>query len=102
MEIEPLTADIALMLENLDKWTKPQSTKRGVAFMLDSTEIVPQPFGVALIIGAWNYPVQLALWPLIGAIAAGNCVIVKPSEVAAHTSQVIAEKLPEYLDKVLL
>jgi acyl-CoA reductase-like NAD-dependent aldehyde dehydrogenase len=99
MEIEPLKSDIAGTLDKLENWTKPESTKAGMAFMLDSTEIVHEPFGVVLIIGPWNYPVQLTLWPLLGAIAAGNCVIIKPSEVAVNTSQILAERLPEYLDK---
>jgi len=53
--------------------------------------IQPEPFGVTLIIGAWNYPVQLLMLPLVGAIAAGNCAVIKPSELAPNTSAVIAK-----------
>lgn len=68
--------------------------------MLDSVEIHKDPFGVVLIIGAWNYPLQLTLLPVAGAIAAGNCVIIKPSEVAPASAKFIAETIPKYLDNV--
>lgn len=57
------------------------------------------PLGVVLIIGAWNYPVQLTLLPMVAAIAAGNAVIVKPSELSPHTAQLLADLFPKYLDK---
>uniref|UniRef100_A0A8C5TGX7 Aldehyde dehydrogenase domain-containing protein n=1 Tax=Malurus cyaneus samueli TaxID=2593467 RepID=A0A8C5TGX7_9PASS len=75
-------------LNNLSRWMKDEHMDR----MLD-------PFGVVLIIAPWNYPVHLFLVPLIGAIAAGNCVIVKPSEVSKKTERLVAEALPVYLDK---
>lgn len=68
--------------------------------MLDDIEIYKDPYGVVLVIGAWNYPLQLALLPLMGALAAGNCVILKPSEVSQATSKLIAEMIPKYLDNV--
>lgn len=68
--------------------------------MLDSVEIHRDPFGVVLIIGAWNYPLQLTLLPVAGAIAAGNCVVIKPSEVAPASAKFIAETIPKYLDNV--
>ncbi|XP_062504333.1 aldehyde dehydrogenase family 3 member A2-like [Corticium candelabrum] len=99
MELDTVMSDIADHVENLDKWTKPQPTQKGMAFLLDKTEIVYEPYGVVLIIGAWNYPFQLTLWPLLGAIAAGNCAVLKPSEVAGHTSELLEKELPQYLDK---
>src|SRR5699024_10652838 len=60
--------------------------------------VQPEPLGVVLIIGAWNYPIQLVLGPLVAALAAGNCAVLKPSEVAAATSQLFAELVPRYLD----
>ncbi|KAI8062211.1 Aldehyde/histidinol dehydrogenase [Gongronella butleri] len=57
-----------------------------------------EPKGVVLVIGAWNYPVHLLLLPVVGAIAAGNCVIIKPSEVASHTAQALTELIPKYLN----
>jgi aldehyde dehydrogenase (NAD+) len=62
--------------------------------------IYNDPYGVVLIIGSWNYPLQLGLLPASGAIAAGNCVIFKPSEGAAASSQLIAKLIPKYLDQV--
>lgn len=70
--------------------------------MLDDVVIHKEPYGVVLVIGAWNYPLQLTLAPVIGAIAAGNCVIMKPSEVAAATSKIISKLVPNYLDNVSL
>src|SRR5205807_6040622 len=57
------------------------------------------PLGVGLIIGTWNYPVMLSLSPLIAAISGGNAAVVKPSEIAPATSEVIARLIPEYLDR---
>lgn len=60
--------------------------------------IKPEPFGVALVISAWNYPVYTALPPVASAIAAGNCVVLKPSEMAPHTSNVLKALFEKYLD----
>ncbi|KAK2188091.1 hypothetical protein NP493_144g04007 [Ridgeia piscesae] len=76
MEIEFLRNDVIDSINNLENWTKPI---RGM--------------------GAWNYPVQLVLLPVIGAIAAGNCVVIKPSEVSEHTAQLLSDIIPLYLDK---
>lgn len=61
---------------------------------------VSEPYGTVLIMGPWNYPLQLVIVPLVGAIAAGNCVLIKPSEVSEHTAQVCAQLLPKYIDNV--
>lgn len=63
--------------------------------------IIKEPLGVVLVIGAWNYPISLLLKPLFGAIAAGNAVVIKPSEVAVHTAINMAKLLPKYLDPEL-
>lgn len=68
--------------------------------MLDGVEIWKDPFGIVLVLGAWNYPLQLTLLPVAGAIAAGNCVIIKPSEVAPASAKFIADFIPKYLDNV--
>lgn len=73
-----------------------------MANILDGVEIHKDPYGVVLIIGAWNYPLQLTLVPMIGAIAAGNCVILKPSEIAQATANILAEMIPKYLDTVCI
>ena len=66
--------------------------------LLDRTELHYEPLGVVLVMGAWNYPIQLCLGPVGGAIAAGNCVIIKPSELASATARTLASLLPRYLD----
>ncbi len=83
-------------LKNLAKWTKPE--RIGRMPMLGKSVLMRDPLGVVLIIAPWNYPVGLLLSPLVGAIAAGNAAVLKPSEVTAHTSAVLAETLPKYLD----
>lgn len=70
--------------------------------MFDKVVIRKDPYGVILVIGPWNYPFQLSMIPLIGAIAAGNCVILKPSEVSPATSQLLAKIIPKYLDTVCI
>lgn len=69
---------------------------------MDGVYIYKDPYGVVLVIGAWNYPIQLTLLPVAAAIAAGNCVIIKPSEVAPATAKFIADTIPRYLDNVLI
>ncbi|CAO3683402.1 hypothetical protein G6F70_006718 [Rhizopus microsporus] len=98
-EIAPILSDIDFMLKNLDKLCQPVSVKAHYKMnMLDKNMIRKEPKGVVLIIGPWNYPVHLPLLPVVGAIAAGNCIVLKPSELSQHTSQFLAEHLPNYLD----
>lgn len=85
-----------LALRNLKKWTRPERV--GLLPIPGRAKVIREPLGVVLIIAPWNYPVQLLLSPLIGAIAAGNCAVLKPSEVTPTTSALIARILPEYLD----
>jgi aldehyde dehydrogenase (NAD+) len=68
--------------------------------MLDDVIIRREPYGVALVMGAWNYPLQLALIPFSAAIAAGNVAILKPSEISATCAKFMAEKIPQYLENV--
>lgn len=68
--------------------------------MLDTVVVHKEPYGVVLVIGAWNYPLQLSLLPVAAAIAAGNCVIIKPSEVSPASAKFIADTIPKYLDNV--
>lgn len=68
--------------------------------ILDGIKIIKDPYGVVLVMGAWNYPLQLTLLPMQSAIAAGNCVIIKPSEVAPASAKFMADFLPKYLDNV--
>lgn len=83
---------------SLRRWMAPERVVAPLALQPAVARIVPEPLGVALIIGPWNYPVQLVLAPLIGAMAAGCAAVVKPSEVAPATSALIAKLVPAYLD----
>ena len=82
----------------LERWSAPRRVRTPIVAQPGSSRIVPEPLGVVLIIGAWNYPVQLVLAPLVGALAAGNCAVLKPSEVSAATSSLLAALIPKYLD----
>ncbi|NWH28405.1 AL3B2 dehydrogenase, partial [Grus americana] len=86
-------------LNNLGTWMKDEHVDRNLVTRLDSAFIRKDPYGVVLIIAPWNYPIHLFLVPLIGAIAAGNCAIIKPSEMTKNTERLVAEALPAYLDK---
>ncbi|MBX3125220.1 MAG: aldehyde dehydrogenase family protein [Polyangiaceae bacterium] len=90
--------EIKLTLKNLRKWAKPERVKVPVAVMPGKAYIVREPLGPVLIISPWNYPFQLLISPLTGAIAAGNTAVLKPSEVAPATSAAVAKLLPRYLD----
>ncbi|MBW2245583.1 MAG: aldehyde dehydrogenase family protein, partial [Deltaproteobacteria bacterium] len=101
--LEALTMDVsqgkmeaAAALRNLKKWTRPQ--RIGPIPLMGRTFVMREPLGVALIISPWNYPIGLLLSPLAGAIAAGNAVMLKPSEVTPHTSAALARYVPEFLD----
>jgi len=95
-DVGQITIEAKLALKNLKKWTRPQGA--GVIPLMGKSFVIREPLGVVLIIAPWNYPVGLLLSPLVGAIAAGNAVVLKPSEVTAHTSAALAELLPKYLD----
>jgi aldehyde dehydrogenase (NAD+) len=94
-ELGPLQAEIRHALKNLARWIAP--VRRRTPWFVAPARgwVQPEPFGVALIIGSWNYPVQLLLLPLVNAIAAGNCAVLKPSELAPGTAQVIAALFKE-------
>lgn len=90
--------DIETCLKELKSWMKAQPVERNLLQTLDTAYTIPEPLGVVLVLGNWNYPIQVSLLPAVGAIAAGNCVIVKPSELASHTATILAELMPKYLD----
>jgi aldehyde dehydrogenase (NAD+) len=91
-------AELREMLPRLKGWLKPERVPTPMAVMPGRSWIQREPLGVVLVIGAWNYPFNLTMAPLLGALGAGNCVVVKPSEVSPHTSALLARRLPEYLD----
>jgi aldehyde dehydrogenase (NAD+) len=97
-EVGYLTKDVKYLLSHIDGWAKPRSVGTPLLAMPGKSMIKAEPLGTCLVIGAWNYPFQLALSPMLAAISAGNCVIIKPSELAPATSALIAKLLPKYLD----
>ncbi|QXC59978.1 aldehyde dehydrogenase family protein [Aquihabitans sp. G128] len=90
--------EAAYALEHLDEWAEPTKYKVPVVAQPGTAWTQPQPLGVVLVIAPWNYPVQLLLSPLVGALAAGNAALLKPSELAPATSAAIAALVPKYLD----
>jgi len=97
-EISIVRGEISHTLSHLGRWLAPKPVKPSIAVLPANAYTILEPLGVALIIAPWNYPVQLLLGPLVGAIAAGNSVILKPSELAPRTSTLIATLVPRYLD----
>jgi aldehyde dehydrogenase (NAD+) len=98
-------SEIKFILKYLDKWAKPRKVKPSLLNFPSKDFIYAEPYGVSLVMGAWNYPFQLTLSPLIGSMAAGGCTILKPSELTPATSQLIAELIkkhfpPEYITVV--
>ena len=95
-------AELSYVIKKLKSWMKPEKVGLPIAQLPGSAWVQPEPLGSVLIIGPWNYPFQLVISPLIGAIAAGNCAIIKPSELAPATSKVVADLItstfsPEYV-----
>ncbi len=90
--------EIAHVSKRLARWTKPKKVPTPLALQPGKSRIVREPLGVVLIVGPWNYPIQLVLSPLVGAIAAGNCAVLKPSELAPASSAALAEWVPKYMD----
>ena len=83
--------ELNIMINNLKQWSKPKRISSSLINFPSKDYLIPEPYGNILIISPWNYPFQLSLTPLIGAVAAGNTVVLKPSESAPNTSKVIDE-----------
>lgn len=90
-EISFILKDIDYYLKNLNSLSKPKKVTTNLANQIASSKIHSEPLGCTLVIGAWNYPYQLSLSPLIASIAAGNCCILKPSEIAENTMKAMAK-----------
>ncbi|XP_077422830.1 aldehyde dehydrogenase, dimeric NADP-preferring-like isoform X2 [Vanacampus margaritifer] len=101
LELIGIDNEINLALKKLREWAAPRLVEKNLFTMSDEAYIQPEPLGVVLIIGAWNYPWAVTLMPLVGAIAAGNGAVVKPSEISAFSSLLLETLLPLYLDKDL-
>ena len=115
--------DIINTIQDLDEWMKPRPVEKDLLNKLNTIYLQPEPYGTVLVVSPWNYPFQLAMVPLIGAIAAGNgyelmdyiwciycehirylsagnAVVLKAGEMAVLTSNLLAELIPKYLDSV--
>ena len=97
-DIASTRGEVKYAIRHLKRWMRPKRVPVPLAVMPGKAYYRYEPLGVVLIIGPWNYPFYLCLAPLVGAVAAGNCVIVKPSENAPASSAVMAELIPRYLD----
>ncbi|KAH0914339.1 hypothetical protein HID58_028785, partial [Brassica napus] len=97
-EVALLRNSIKLALKQLKNWMAPDKAKTSLTTFPASAEIVSEPLGVVLVISAWNYPFLLSIDPVIGAISAGNAVVLKPSELAPASSSLLAKLLEQYLD----
>lgn len=98
-EIGFVYAEINHAISNLKNWMQPLQVNTPLVLLPSTSYIHRDPLGVCLIIAPWNYPFQLLIAPLIGAIAGGNCAVLKPSEITAHTSKIIVEMIAEFFDK---
>nr|AMJ39510.1 aldehyde dehydrogenase H1 copy 1 isoform [Bixa orellana] len=97
-EIINLQKSCKLAIKKLKEWMTPEKVPISLA-LKGSAEIVPEPLGVVLIISTWNFPLLLSLDPVVGAVAAGNSVVLKPSELAPVTSSLLAKLVSQYLDR---
>lgn len=101
-ELAIVLQDIDYYLKHLGRLAKPKSVRTNLAAQIASSKIYSEPLGCTLVIGAWNYPFQLSLAPLVAAIAAGNTCLVKPSEVAPHAMAAVASLInPNFDDDYL-
>jgi len=97
-ELNLVSREIDHMLSKLEAWSKPRRVHVPIQLQPAKARIIPEPLGVVLVIAPWNYPVQLQLLPMASAIAAGNAVIGKPSELAPATSAAMARLVAKYMD----
>ncbi|MGB5216999.1 MAG: aldehyde dehydrogenase [Smithella sp.] len=97
-EIGILYTEIDYIIRHLRSWARPRRVATPIIHFLSNSRIYHEPYGVVLIISPWNYPFLMAIAPLIGAIAAGNCVLIKPSEFSPATSATIEKMISELFD----
>lgn len=104
-EVEARLTELDLVRSEIDhaqlyltEWMEAKHVRVPLAYQPAAAKVEPQPLGLVLVIGPWNYPLNLVFAPLVGALAAGNCVVLKPSELAPATSALIARLVPRYLD----
>ena len=95
-------SEVSYALKHLESWMEPQPVSTPLTLFPATSSVRPEPWGVTLIIAPWNYPFQLVMTPLVGALAAGNCALLKPSEWAPSTSALLAKMVPQYFPKELV
>jgi aldehyde dehydrogenase (NAD+) len=98
-EVYQVLSEVRSIRRGLRRWSKDERTATPLVLRPARARVAREPIGVALVIGPWNYPINLVLAPLAAAVAAGNCVIAKPSELAPASSSLLARLLPRYLDE---
>ena len=98
-EVGLVKSELKQHIRNVRKWARPEKKQTPLIFFPSKSRIITEPFGRVLIIAPWNYPLQLMLVPLIGAISAGNCAVLKPSPYAPSVSAVLAELIEAVFDK---
>ncbi len=97
-EIAFTKGEIAYALEHLARWMRPERVRTPLLAQPGRSFIIREPRGLVLVIGPWNYPLQLVLGPLVGTMAAGCCTLLKPSEIAPATSELLCSRLGDYVD----
>ncbi len=98
-EIGIILDEIKYISKNLKSWCRNKRVKTPLSHFKATSYIISEPYGVVLIMSPWNYPFQLTIAPLLGAIAGGNCVILKPSEYSVHTSRLLSKIIGESFDE---
>ncbi|MEP1448620.1 MAG: aldehyde dehydrogenase family protein [Paraglaciecola sp.] len=97
-ELGGVVTEVEHSIKHLKKWMKPRKVSTPIVAQPGKSYMLPEPLGTILIIGAWNYPLLLVLSPLVAAVSAGNCALIKPSELSANMSNLIAQMVSDYLD----
>lgn len=98
-EVGLVISEIDFALKNINSWVRPKRVRTPIVHQPAKSYISAEPLGVVLIICPWNYPFQLVIAPLVGALSAGNCSLLKPSEFSPNTSNVIAKIIEENFDR---
>ncbi|MGH0927062.1 aldehyde dehydrogenase [Bacillus pacificus] len=101
-EVGYVLKEISFQLKHISSWSKPKRVRTALTHFGSKGKVVPEPYGVTLIIAPWNYPFQLAIAPLVGALAAGNTIVLKPSELTPNVSKVITGMLEELFQEELV
>ncbi|TKI85737.1 aldehyde dehydrogenase [Bacillus mycoides] len=101
-EIGYVLKEISFQMKHISSWSKPKRVRTALTHFGSKGKVVPEPYGVTLIIAPWNYPFQLAIAPLVGALAAGNTVVLKPSELTPKVSKVLTRMLGELFPEELV